>query len=128
VSIYKGKGDALECNLYRGIKWLEHAMKVFEQVIEARLREKVDIDDMQFGSREGKSTTDAIFIVRQLQEKYLEKKKELWMAFIDLEKAFDSPARGDMVGVERVRSGGKFDFGDKINVCWSNDSSQDRCK
>ena len=35
------------------------------------------------------STTDAIFIVRQMQEKFLEKKKELWMAFIDLEKAFD---------------------------------------
>ena len=93
VSIYKGKGDALECNSYRGIKLLEHAMKVFERVIEARLREKVDIDDMQFGFRAGKSTTDAIFIVRQLQEKYLEKKRELWMAFIDLEKAFDRVPR-----------------------------------
>ena len=40
VSIYKGKGDALECNSYRGIKLLEHAMKVFERVIEARLRER----------------------------------------------------------------------------------------
>ena len=72
---------------------LEHAMKVFERVIEARLREKVDIDDMQFGFRAGKSTTDAIFIVRHLQEKYLEKKRELWMAFIDLEKAFDRVPR-----------------------------------
>ena len=32
---------------------------------------------------------DAIFIVRQLQEKYLARNKELWMAFVDLEKAFD---------------------------------------
>ena len=74
VSIHKGKGDALECNSYRGIKLLEHAMKVFERVIEARLREKVDIDDMQFTIRADKSTTDAIFIVRQLQEEYLAKK------------------------------------------------------
>ena len=93
VSIYKGKEDALDCNSYRGIKLLEHAMKVFERIIEARLRKKVEIDDMQFGFREGKSTTDAIFIVRQLQEKYLEKKRELWMAFIDLEKAFDRVPR-----------------------------------
>ena len=37
----------------------------------------------------GRSTTDAIFIVRQLQEKYLARNKELWMAFVDLEKVFD---------------------------------------
>jgi hypothetical protein len=44
---------------------------------------------MQFGFMAGKWTTDAIFIVRQLQEKYLVKRKDLWMAFVDLEKAFD---------------------------------------
>ena len=30
---------------------------------------KVNIDDMQFGFMSGKGTVDAIFIVRQLQEK-----------------------------------------------------------
>jgi len=89
TSVYKGKGDALECTSYRGIKLLDHALKVFERVMEKRLRRNVSIDQMQFGFRQGKSTTDAIFIVRQMQEKHLEKKKELWMAFVDLEKAFD---------------------------------------
>src|SRR5207253_2218816 len=37
--------------------------------------------------------TDAIFIVRQFQKKYLTKKKDLWMAFTDLEKAFDRVPR-----------------------------------
>jgi hypothetical protein len=68
VSVYKGKGDALDCGSYRGIKLLEHAMKVFERVVEKRLRGSVEIDDMQFGFRPGRGTTDAIFIVRQLQE------------------------------------------------------------
>ena len=68
---------------------LEHAMKVFEHVIERRLRSTVQIDEMQFGFRPGRRTTDAIFVMRQLQEKYMEKKKDLWMAFVDLEKAFD---------------------------------------
>ena len=45
------------------------------------------IDDMHFGFRPGRGTTDAIFIVQQVQEKFLTKNKELWMAFIDLEKA-----------------------------------------
>ena len=30
VNVYKGKGDALACGSYRGIKLLEHAMKVLE--------------------------------------------------------------------------------------------------
>ena len=34
-----------------------------------------------------------IFIVCQLQEKYLVKNKELWMAFVDLENAFDRVPR-----------------------------------
>ena len=68
-------------------------MKVLERVIEGRVRKIVKIDDMQFGFMAGRSTTDAIFIVRQLQEKYLTRNKELWMAFVDLEKAFDRVPR-----------------------------------
>ena len=42
VGIYKGKGGALECNSYRGIKLLERAMKVFERVIESQIERKGD--------------------------------------------------------------------------------------
>src|SRR6476619_2559526 len=68
-------------------------MKVFERVIERRLRSTVHIDEMQFGFRHGGGTQDAIFVVSQVQEKYMEKKKDLWMAFVDLEKAFDRVPR-----------------------------------
>ena len=39
VSVYKGKGDALECGSYRGIKLLDHVMKILERVVEKRVRE-----------------------------------------------------------------------------------------
>ena len=77
VTVYKGKGDALDCRLYRGIKLLDHAMKVFERIIEKRVRSHIELDDMQFGFSPGKGTTDAIFIVRQLQEKFLSKNKKI---------------------------------------------------
>ena len=93
VNCFKNKGEAVERGNYRGLKLLEHTMKVFERVIETKIREKVKIDDMQFGFMPGKGTTDAIFIARQLQEKFLEKNKELFFAFIDLEKAFDRVPR-----------------------------------
>ena len=44
MNVYKGKGDALTCDSYRGIKLLKHAMKVLERVIEGRLRKIVKID------------------------------------------------------------------------------------
>ncbi len=57
--------------------------------MENKLKKGAHLNDMQFGFRPGKGTTDAIVIVCQLQEKYQERKKNIGLAFIDLEKAFD---------------------------------------
>ena len=67
-------------------------LKIFEIIIEQEMRKVIDISDMQFGFMSGKGTIDAIFIVRQLQEKYLGK-KNLFFVFVDLEKAFDGVPR-----------------------------------
>jgi len=64
-------------------------MKVTERVFEWRIKEKVKINTMQFGFMPGKGTTDAIFTVQQMQEKYGSKGKKLYFAFVDLEKAFE---------------------------------------
>ena len=84
--VFKGKGDPMECGSYRAIKLQEHAMKVIERVFERRIREKVKIDAMQFGFMPGKGTTDAIFTVRQMQEKYGYKGMKHYFAFVHLEK------------------------------------------
>lgn len=89
VNCFKGKGEAIERGNYRGLKLLEQVMKVVERIVDQLIREQVHIDDMQFGFMKGRGTTDAIFIVRQLQEKFLAKKKKPYFAFVDLEKAFD---------------------------------------
>ena len=89
LSIYKGKGDPMECGSYRGIELLEHAMKVVERIFEYRIRQQIEIDDMQFGFMKGKGTTDAIFMARQMQENFRVKGKKLYFGFLDLEKAFD---------------------------------------
>ena len=93
LSLFKGKGSATERGNYRGLKLIEHAMKVLERIMEILVRDIVDIDSMQFGFRPGRGTTDAIFILRQLQEKYMAKGKLLYFAFVDLEKAFDRVPR-----------------------------------
>ena len=70
VPFYKGKEDALECLKYRGIRLLVHGMKLFEKVLEERLRKLINVDGQQFGSCPGRSKTDAIFIMRYFQEKF----------------------------------------------------------
>ena len=65
-------------------------MKMLEHVEEGLIRQRVEIEEMQCGFLLGCRTTDAIFIVRQLQEKHLIANKPLYMAFVYLEKkAFD---------------------------------------
>ena len=61
--------------------------------MDSLIRQVVSIDDSQFGFVPGRGTTDAIFVVRQLQEKYLAANKRLYIAFVDLEKAFDRVPR-----------------------------------
>ena len=63
VNCYKGKGDALERGNYRGLKLTDQILKVMERVVEALIRQKVDIDQMQFGFMPGRGTTDAILIL-----------------------------------------------------------------
>ena len=83
----------MSCGAYRGVKLLEHAMKIVEKVLERRLRRMVKVDEMQFGFMPGRGTIDAVFILRRLQEEYLDKEKKLYMCFVDLEKAFDRVPR-----------------------------------
>ena len=56
-------------------------MNVLEIVLEKRIRCQVSIDSIQFGFMPGKGITDAIFIMRQVQEKHQAKKKKLYYVF-----------------------------------------------
>ena len=93
IPLYKGKDDALECSKYRGLRLLEHGMKIWERNLMHRLGDHIKISPQQFGFAAGQSTTDAIFIARQLHEKYLQNKKELYHFLVDQEKAFDKVPR-----------------------------------
>jgi len=42
-------------------------MKVVERIFKHKIRQQIDTDDMPFGFMKGKGTSDAIFIVRQMQ-------------------------------------------------------------
>ncbi|KAK3571098.1 hypothetical protein QTP86_001776 [Hemibagrus guttatus] len=71
-------------------------MKLWERVVEARLRKVVEICEQQYGFMPRKSTTDAIFALRILMEKYRDGQRELHCVFVDLEKAYDKVPREEL--------------------------------
>ncbi|KAK6762963.1 hypothetical protein RB195_023610 [Necator americanus] len=89
VPVWKGKRDIADCTSYRPIRVLCHTMKVFERVLEARLRKIVSVSLNECGFVKDCSTIDTIHAVRILLEKHREKNHSVLLAFLDLEKAFD---------------------------------------
>ena len=78
---------------YRGVKLLDQVKKIMEHILATIIKTQVDIDAMQFGFMPRRGTSDAIFTLRQIHEKYLGKHKNLYFAFVDLKKAFHNAQR-----------------------------------
>jgi hypothetical protein len=95
IPIYK-KGDRLDCNNYRGTTLLSVVAKTYERILEKRLRREIEeqMTDSQSGFRKGHSIQDHIFTIKESIYKTIQKNSELYLGFIDLEKAFDRIPRG----------------------------------
>ena len=95
VTLYKNKGDIGDCSNYRGISLLSTLEKLFARVVLKRLQvlaERV-YPESQYGFRKGRSIIDMIFSLRQAYEKCGERRQALFVAFIDVTKAFDFVSR-----------------------------------
>jgi len=68
-------------------------MKLWERVIEQRLRKETHVTDNQFDFMPGRPTMEAIYLLRRVMERYRTDKKDLHLVFIDLEKAHDRVPR-----------------------------------
>ncbi|XP_061707843.1 uncharacterized protein LOC133518227 [Cydia pomonella] len=101
VTLYKGKGDRGDCNNYRGISLLSIVGKAFARATLAKLQKLADrvYPEAQCGFRSQRSTVDMIFSLRQLQEKCREQNSPLVVAFVDLNKAFDTVSRAGLYSV-----------------------------
>jgi hypothetical protein len=72
-------------------------MKMFTYILSQLLQENIKLTEEQQGFRKNRSTTDAIFILRQLIEKALEFNTPLYVCFMDMTQAFDRVRLTDVI-------------------------------
>lgn len=92
IGIFK-KGCESDPSNFRPISLLQTCYKLYARVLAARLYAGLDpvLRDNQFGFRQGRSTSDAIFLVRRLQDLVDAKRHQvLHLLFLDWSKAFDT--------------------------------------
>uniref|UniRef100_A0A1Y1JWU5 Reverse transcriptase domain-containing protein n=1 Tax=Photinus pyralis TaxID=7054 RepID=A0A1Y1JWU5_PHOPY len=94
VPIFK-KGNARDCNNYRGITLLSAALKTYERILQKRLSEYTEptLDESQSAFRKGRGVQDHVFTIKQIIEKTRMSRTKTYLAFVDLEKAFDKVQR-----------------------------------
>ena len=85
------KTNAVECEDHRTISLICHTSKVMLRVLTNRIESKAKefIGKTQFGFRKGVGTRDAIGVMRMLCERSLEHGNDVYICFVDFEKAFD---------------------------------------
>ena len=100
VTLYKNKGDRSDCNNYRGIS-LCIVGKVYARVVLAHLQQLAEhvYPESQCSFCTERSTMDIIFSLHQLQVNCREQQKPLYIAFIDLTKAFDLVSRDGLLNI-----------------------------
>ncbi|KAI5728841.1 hypothetical protein M8J77_021978 [Diaphorina citri] len=83
---------AKNCSQFRTISLISHASKILLQLIKQRINGQIEnsLSETQMGFRAGKGCRDALTVMRILLEKNINKDKDVFVAFIDYEKAFDN--------------------------------------
>ena len=80
------------CNNWRGITLLSIPSTILEKIIIRPISEAVDqqLRQEQAGFRKGRGCTDQIFTLRNIIEQCTEWPRQLYINYVDFEKAFDS--------------------------------------
>jgi hypothetical protein len=88
------KEDPSLPNNYRGITLTSVMGKLFNSILNNRIVDFLEKNQImkseQIGFRSKCRTSDHIFVIKALMDKYKKLKKPLYMCFIDFQKAFDS--------------------------------------
>ena len=80
------------CEKHRTISLMSHITKLIQRVLMNRVRGRTlqEISPEQYGFMPDKGTHNAIFVLRRMSERAIEKQKDIYACVIDYSKAFDT--------------------------------------
>jgi len=97
LTILFKKGDRMNCGNYRGLSIMDTLSKVYDILLNERLKTWVDVNRAQAGAQKHRSCIEQIVALRLLCEFCVKKKKKLYMVFIDFKKAYDLIPRNKLL-------------------------------
>ena len=88
----------INCENHRTISLMSHVTKLVLRIVINRIRRTLDeIVPVQYGFMPDKGTGNAIFVLRRLVERSVEKQRDVYTFFIDYSKAFDTVKHESLV-------------------------------
>lgn len=72
---------------------MSHTIKLYEIVIEHRLRKEIQVTENQFGFMLERSIMEVIFLLRCVMRRYRMNQQDLHLIFIDLDKTYDKVSK-----------------------------------
>jgi len=111
---------AQDCSDFRTITLISHASKILLKLIKKRITPIVEnhLSESQMGFRKGKGTRDAIFQLRMTCERSMEVNKNIYLCFIDYQKAFDRVRHDKLVEVTEKAGIPELERRLIINLYW----------
>ena len=95
------KEGAVDCSKNRTISIMNQVANIVLKAIDETLKSKETklVEEEQYGFSRGRGTRNAIFVLRPIMESCIEKQKDVFMCFVDFEKAFDTVKHKQLVEI-----------------------------
>ena len=89
IRFYKGKGEKGRCSNERGITLASNFGKLVERIVNERAKTQINISEAQAGGKKGSATVDHIITLKEAINNERNKKKPVYVIFLDVTKAYD---------------------------------------
>ena len=89
IRLYKGKGHKGKCSNERGITLASNVGKVYERIINERIKKQIHLTNSQAEGIEGNATVDHLISLKQTVKEIRKQGKTAYIIFLDVQTAYD---------------------------------------